>query len=170
MKKKGKKLVSIALTVAMIAGLTACGKGNGGNGNGGSSTADASLAKQYVFKEQALDLNMDADNMNIDLLTRKGDTVYLLFETYEYFENGNQSKLHLTTMKPDGTVIDTVELPMWKEGEAPATPAPAQGGEDSADTPADGNEAVPLTEQEASTQDIAAADMDVVEEKIREIL
>ena len=35
MKKKGKKLISIALTVAMIAGLTACGKGNGGNGNGG---------------------------------------------------------------------------------------------------------------------------------------
>ena len=39
MKKKGKKLISIALTVAMIAGLTACGKGNGGNGNGGSSAA-----------------------------------------------------------------------------------------------------------------------------------
>lgn len=71
MKKKGKKLISIALTVAMIAGLTACGKGNGGNGNGGSSAADASLAKQYVFKEQALDLNMDSDNMNIDLLTKR---------------------------------------------------------------------------------------------------
>ena len=115
MKKKGKKLISIALTVAMIAGLTACGKGNGGNGNGGSSAADASLAKQYVFKEQALDLNMDSDNMNIDLLTRKGDTVYLLFETYEYSDNGSQSTLHLTTMKQDGTVIGTVELPMWKE-------------------------------------------------------
>ena len=159
MKKKGKKLISIALTVAMIAGLTACGKGNGGNGNGGSSAADASLAKQYVFKEQALDLNMDSDNMNIDLLTRKGDTVYLLFETYEYSDNGSQSTLHLTTMKQDGTVIGTVELPMWKEGEAPATPAPAQGGEASGD----GNEAVPLTEQAASTQDIAAADMDVVD-------
>lgn len=48
---------------------------------------------------------------------------------------------------------------MWKEGEAPATPAPAQGGE----TSGDGNEAVPLTEQEVSTQDIAAADMDVVD-------
>ena len=70
MKKKGKKLISIALTVAMIAGLTACGKGNGGNENGGSSAADASLAKQYVFKEQALDLNMDSDNMNIDLLIK----------------------------------------------------------------------------------------------------
>ncbi len=103
MKKKGKKLISIALTVAMIAGLTACGKGNGGNGNGGSSAADASLAKQYVFKEQALDLNMDSDNMNIDLLTRKGDTIYLLFETYDYSDNGSQSKLHLTTMKQDGT-------------------------------------------------------------------
>ena len=72
---------------------------------------------------------MDSDNMNIDLLTRKGDTVYLLFETYEYSDNGSQSTLHLTTMKQDGTVIGTVELPMWKEGEAPATPAPAQGGE-----------------------------------------
>ena len=49
MKKKGKKLISIALTVAMIAGLTACGKGNGGNGNGGGSAADASLAKQYAL-------------------------------------------------------------------------------------------------------------------------
>ena len=166
MKKKGKKLISIALTVAMIAGLTACGKDNGGNGNGGSSAADASLAKQYVFKEQALDLNMDSDNMNIDLLTRKGDTVYLLFETYDYSENGSQSKLHLATMKQDGTVIDTVELPMWKEGEAPATPAPAQDGEDPVDTPADGadgSEAMPLTEQETSTQDITAADMDVVD-------
>lgn len=102
---------------------------------------------------------MDSDNMNIDLLTRKGDTVYLLFETYEYSDNGSQSTLHLTTMKQDGTVIGTVELPMWKEGEAPATPAPAQGGEASGD----GNEAVPLTEQAASTQDIAAADMDVVD-------
>ena len=150
----------------MIAGLTACGKDNGGNGNGGSSAADASLAKQYVFKEQALDLNMDSDNMNIDLLTRKGDTVYLLFETYDYSENGSQSKLHLATMKQDGTVIDTVELPMWKEGEAPATPAPAQDGEDPVDTPADGadgSEAMPLTEQETSTQDITAADMDVVD-------
>ena len=166
MKKKGKKLISIALTVAMIAGLTACGKGNGGNGNGGSSAADASLAKQYVFKEQALDLNMDSDNMNIDLLTKKGDTIYLLFETYDYSENGSQSKLHLATMKQDGTVIDTVELPMWKEGEAPATPAPAQDGEDPVDTPADGadgSEAMPLTEQETSTQDITAADMHVVD-------
>lgn len=62
--------------------------------------------------------------------------------------------LHLATMKQDGTVIDTVELPMWKEGEAPATPAPAQDGEDPVDTPADGadgSEAMPLTEQETST-------------------
>ena len=97
MKKKGKKLISIALTVAMIAGLTACGKGNGGNGNGGSSAADASLAKQYVFKEQALDLNMDSDNMNIDLLTKKGDTIYLLFETYvqnSKIKSQNAQSLH----------------------------------------------------------------------------
>ena len=44
MKKKGKKLISIALTVEMIAGLTACGKGNGGNGNGGSSAAEIGRA------------------------------------------------------------------------------------------------------------------------------
>ena len=55
----------------MIAGLTACGKGNGGNGNSGSSAAIPAFAKQYVFKEQALDLNMDSDNMNIDLSDQK---------------------------------------------------------------------------------------------------
>ena len=89
MKKKGKKLISIALTVAMIAGLTACGKDNGGNGNGGSSAADASLAKQYVFKEQALDLNMDSDNMNIDLLTKKGDTITTTAPAGNFFYQGN---------------------------------------------------------------------------------
>lgn len=52
MKKKGKKLISIALTVAMIAGLTACGKGNGGNGNGGSSAADASLANSMYLRNR----------------------------------------------------------------------------------------------------------------------
>ena len=52
MKKKGKKLISIALTVAMIAGLTACGKGNGGNGNGGSSTADAALQNSMYLRNR----------------------------------------------------------------------------------------------------------------------
>lgn len=164
MKKKGKKIISIALTVAMIAGLTACGKGENG-GNSGSSAADSGLAKQYVYKEQALDLGVDTENMNIDMLTMKGDTIYLLFETYDYSNGDNQSTVNLTTMKKDGTGITTVELPMWKEGEAPATPAPSdsENGSDSADTPADGNEAVPLTEKEVSTQDMAAAVADVID-------
>ena len=43
MKKKGKKLISIALTVAMIAGLTACGKGNGGGGQGAGTETVAAV-------------------------------------------------------------------------------------------------------------------------------
>lgn len=156
MKKKGKRIVSLAVTLAMIAGLTACGKG--GSSNGGSSAADSSLAKQYVFKEQALDLGVDADNMGIDLLTLQGDTVYLMYEVYDYSGDYVETDVKLATLNTDGTLIKTVDLPLWKEGEAPATPAPSNGGEEG-DTPAneDGG-AVALTEE-----DLAAATMDVMD-------
>lgn len=52
MKKKGKKRISIALTVAMIAGLTACGKGNGGNGNSGSSAAIPALQNSMYLRNR----------------------------------------------------------------------------------------------------------------------
>ena len=65
-------------------------------------------------------------------------------------------------MKQDGTVIDTVELPMWKEGEAPATPAPAMTG---GETPRGRTEMkqCPYGAGGQHIQDIAAADMDVVD-------
>ena len=156
MKKKGKRIVSLAVTLAMIAGLTACGKG--GSSNGGSSAADSSLAKQYVFKEQALDLGVDADNMGIDLLTLQGDTVYLIYEVYDYSGDYVETDVKLATLNTDGTLIKTIDLPLWKEGEAPATPAPSNGGEEG-DTPAneDGG-AVALSEK-----DLAAATMDVID-------
>lgn len=152
MKKKGKRIVSLAVTLAMIAGLTACGNGSGGNGNGGNSASDPNLAKQYVFKEQPLDLGVDADNMSVDLLTLQGDTVYLIYELYEYGTYVDTS-VKLATLKTDGTLTRTVDLPLWKEGEAPATPAPSEDG----DTPAGGG-AVALTEEA-----LAAATMDVID-------
>ena len=156
MKKKRNKVISLALTVAMIAGLTACGKG--GSSNGGSSAADSGLAKQYVFKEQALDLGVDSDNMGIDLLTLQGDTVYLMYEIYDYSGDYVQTDVKLATLNTDGTLIKTVDLPLWKEGEAPATPAPSTGGE-TGDTPAAGDGgAVALTEEA-----LAAATMDVID-------
>lgn len=146
MKKKGKRIVSLAVTLAMIAGLTACGNGNGSGstGNSGSAAADSSLAKQYVFKEQALDLGVDTDNMSVDLLTMQGDTIYFLYEIYDYSDGNNESTLQLTTMQKDGTGIKTVELPKWKEGEAPATPTPSNDGDTPADSSDDG--VVALTE------------------------
>ena len=152
MKKKGKRIVSLAVTLAMIAGLTACGNGSGGNGNGGNSASDPNLAKQYVFKEQPLDLGVDADNMSVDLLTLQGDTVYLIYELYEYGTYVDTS-VKLATLKTDGTLTRTVDLPLWKEGEAPATPAPSEDG----DTPAGGG-AVALTEEA-----LAAATLDVID-------
>ena len=154
MKKKGKRIVSLAVTLAMIAGLTACGSGgNGGNGNGGSSATDPSLAKQYVFKEQAVDLGTKTNNMGIDLLTLQGDTVYLLYELYDYSGDNTESDLKLATLKTDGTLIKTVDLPLWREGEAPATPAPSDGG----DAPADGGVAA------LSEEKLASSTMDVVD-------
>lgn len=161
MKKKGKRIVSLAVTLAMIAGLTACGNGNGGSGNGGSAV-DPNLAKQYVFKEQAIDLGVKTDNMSIDLLTRQGDTVYLVYGLYDDVYSGNysESKLRLTTFKTDGTVIQSVDLPLWREGEAPATPAPSEESE-GADTSVDGG-AVALTEEAllSATVDVLDAPAD----------
>mgnify|MGYP002517968704 CR=1 FL=1 len=156
MKKKGKRIVSLAVTLAMIAGLTACGKD--GSGNGGSSAADSGLAKQYVFKEQALDLGVDSDNMGIDLLTLQGDTVYLMYEIYDYSGDYVETDVKLATLTTDGTLVKTVDLPLWKEGEAPAAPAPSNGVEEG-DTPAneDGG-AVART-----VEDLSAATMDVID-------
>ncbi len=157
MKKKGKRIVSLAVALAMIAGLTACGKGGSSNG-GSNAAADSGLAKQYVFKEQALDLGVDADNMGIDLLTLQGDTVYLIYEVYDYSGDYAETDVKLATLKTDGTLIKTVDLPLWKEGEAPATPAPS-GGAEEGDTPAAGDDgAVALSEEK-----LAAATMDVID-------
>lgn len=157
MKKKGKRIVSLAVALAMIAGLTACGKGGSSNG-GSNAAADSGLAKQYVFKEQALDLGVDADNMGIDLLTLQGDTVYLIYEVYDYSGDYAETDVKLATLKTDGTLIKTVDLPLWKEGEAPATPAPS-GGAEEGDTPAAGDGgAVALSEEK-----LAAATMDVID-------
>ncbi len=154
MKKKGKRIVSLAVTLAMIAGLTACGKG--GNENGGSSASDPNLAKQYVFKEQPLDLGVDTVDMGVDLLTRQGDTVYFLYELYDYSGEYVETDVKMATLKTDGTLIRTVDLPLWKEGEAPATPEPSTGE----DTPSDNGDggAVALTEEA-----MAAATMDVMD-------
>ena len=112
MEKRGKKLVSLALTFALIAGLTACGKGgNGGSGNGGGTSSDSGLAKQYVYKEQSLDLGVDADNVGVDLLTLKDDTVYFMYEEYDYSGDATESILKLLTMNKDGSDSKTVELP-----------------------------------------------------------
>lgn len=159
MKKKGKKLVSLALTFAMILGLTACGKGGNG-GNGGSASSDSGLAKQYVYKEQSLDLGVDADNVGVDLLTLKDDTVYFLYEEYDYSSDATESILKLLTMNKDGSDSKTVELPKWKEGEEPQKPSSSENTDGSADTPADGDggAAVPLARTEDMLSSTIAVD------------
>ncbi len=166
MKKKGKKLVSLALTFAMIAGLTACGKG-GNDGNGGSASSDSGLAKQYVYREQPLDLGVNSDSVGVNLLTLQDDTVYFLYEEYDYSGDGTESTLKLLTMKKDGTGSKTVELPKWKEGEEPEKPAASGGTDEPSDTPADGDGgvAVPLARTEemlssAIVEDVADASAD----------
>ena len=79
MKKKGKKLISIALTVAMIAGLTACGKGNGGDGKGGGQGGGGEPGKKNgFFKKGPRPINDVRKKKNYFLVSKEG-RAFLLF-------------------------------------------------------------------------------------------
>lgn len=80
-KQLWKRALSLGLTMIVIVGLAACGKGdsdgNGGSIGGGNNSkgnkgnSNSELAKQYVYSYEELDLGLDAGTYNIQNVAAK---------------------------------------------------------------------------------------------------
>lgn len=107
--KKGfmKKAAALGLSAVMALSLAACGKdGNGGGGNGGGGgNANSSLAKQYVFSYEEIDMGDLGDSVDIRDMVYVNDRVYVLLNIYEYGGSGEGAAM----MR--GTVGGAVALP-----------------------------------------------------------
>lgn len=117
---KLKRVLAIGLAAIMTISMAACsntkddGDGAGGKGGkGGSVAADPSLAKQYVFRYQDLDV-ASGDNTNIQAFRKNGDVLEILTMTYSWGPSGQDQSMSFITMKTDGSVVKTVDLSIPK--------------------------------------------------------
>lgn len=89
-----KKALGLGLAVIMTAGLAACGNNDdgggqgsgGGLGGGGSAAgnANSSLAKEYVYSYDPIDLGDYGDNISIRQMQYIDGRMYVLLEIYVY--------------------------------------------------------------------------------------
>lgn len=170
-KKKFQKWISIGLIMTMLLALTACGNGDSSSGNGGSNgkpggnkngSADNSLAKQYVYSLQELDVCDSEDGCSIRFLTEVNDRVYALIEEYDWSaeRNSSQNMLKLMSMKQDGTDVQTTEMQTWMNGES--GPAEEAGDTDKA-VPAESAENAENEKAEAAVEEVPVAEPMAIE-------
>lgn len=107
-KKKGlRKLVCAGLVLSMTMGLCACG------GEKKTTSADASLAKQYVYSYEEIQLPADlADNASISSVIRQNDRIYMVADIYKWDEETYTStrEIKLLSVKEDGSDLQTIEV------------------------------------------------------------
>lgn len=122
--KKMKKILCLCLVGIMILAMTACGKeeaGKDGEGTkGGTVTADPSVAKQYVFRGQELNLGMDFNNMNLYSMVCKDNRIYMVYQEYGMAKGGTaqaavvypvvDGDMAVEILPEDGEVIEDYEM------------------------------------------------------------
>lgn len=109
--KKGflKKSLSIALTVAVTAGLCACGTRTPGNAGRGASAQDSSLAKQYVYSYNEFEIPDIGDDWNVLASSYIDGTVYVLTVCYHY-DSDEENDYKLISFNSDGSLRDQIKL------------------------------------------------------------
>lgn len=128
-KKWFKRLIGAGLILTMLVGLTACnrtegtsGNGIGGMGNGGNGGAgsNSSLAKEYVFREQALELPELEGDMNIREMKCIDDKIYILMDLYnwEAASIAEQEQMKLVSMNLDGSNVQIKDFQKSMGGDA----------------------------------------------------
>ncbi len=117
---KLKRVLAIGLAAVMMISMAACsntkedGSGEDGKGGkGGKVSSDRSLAKQYVFRYQDLDVTSGNDT-NIQAFRRDGDTLEFLTMSYNWDSLGESQTMSYVTMKSDGSNVKTVNIDLPK--------------------------------------------------------
>ena len=123
-KKWFHKGMSLCLAAAMALGLTACGGAD-------KVSADPSLAKQYVYSCQDIEIPQMGDSFDIQRGYFSDGKIYLLANVYQWNENGNSQELRLISLNEDGTNLQEIEL----QTSAAGSGAAGQEGEAQEETP-----------------------------------
>lgn len=117
---KLKRVLAIGLAAVMMISMAACsntkedGSEEGGKGGkGGKVSSDRSLAKQYVFRYQDLDVTSGNDT-NIQAFRRDGDTLEFLTMSYNWDSSGESQTMSYVTMKSDGSDVKTIMIDLPK--------------------------------------------------------
>lgn len=159
-KMKGfRRMVCVGLVLAMLAGLTACGK----TPASGKNSSNPSLAKQFVYTYRDLEIPDVGDNMNIRSAVKMEDRIYLVIENYNW-ESNNETKIMIASMKEDGTDMQKIDLKKTSDQEADPAAEETQdnSGSGEEDSPAETEE----TEPGNTGDDIAAVEPRVEDSEI----
>ena len=118
MKGKSNKIISLCLILTMIVALCACGNStdnNGGSNSKGNSKVTNSAAKENVYAMKEFNLNFEGENTEIATLSVVEDKVYIVATTYNWTEEGNNTKYFIYQCNLEGTVESEIELEMDSE-------------------------------------------------------
>lgn len=116
LKKLWKKTASILLVATMVLGLCACGENktdDGGKGGKDSKGVNSELAKQFVYKEEALDLSAlgSENDYYIAKMQKIGDILYVLASYNQYKMDGTSlNYFKLLSMNTDGSNSKVIDL------------------------------------------------------------
>ena len=80
--KKGngiRRMISTVMVVVLGLGLSSCGK------NETAPTPDTSLAKQYVYSYEELDITGGGNEIIISSTIQQNDRLYMIAEIYDWY-------------------------------------------------------------------------------------
>lgn len=111
-KSKWKRVLAFGLAAVMLLGSAGCTKKDkkDQNGDGSNTAADPSLAKQYVYHYEDLNLDIGADDYNISAFRKNGDKLELLVNAYVYDGSDDNQVFYLITMNADGSNCQKVKM------------------------------------------------------------
>lgn len=129
-----KRCLAMGLVFSMTAALCAgCGKDKNANANAG-------LAKEHVYKLQAIELpDFGGDDYSVSSSVYLNGTVYLMLQIYHWSADNNDKDIRLVSIKDDGSDVGTVklEIPPKPQIEGVTRPEegdePQEGGDESAE-------------------------------------
>ncbi len=120
--KKMKRILSVLLIGVMVLSLCACGKKDGEEGDKQKNEAtDPSLAKQYVYHNEELNLGIDFTRVNLLATMIKNDRIYMVVEDWENTLFPDESTSDVPIDSEDVTVNDSgAEIEVVPEAAVPA--------------------------------------------------